>query len=101
MVISHTMSFVDDVCSERWIMQNGSLRREGAIPAALEDPGDAAAQAAREAAVAAASAAKDAKERKRLRRLKELRRKQGEEVSEDSDGWYQDLLKRVNPKTGS
>ena len=35
------------------------------------------------------------KERKKLKRLKELRRKNGEDVSDDDEDWYQDLLKKA------
>eukprot|EP00932_Pfiesteria_piscicida_P007614 SRR837773.17764.p3 GENE.SRR837773.17764~~SRR837773.17764.p3 ORF type:complete len:104 (-),score=24.77 SRR837773.17764:72-383(-) len=64
MVISHTMSFVDELCTERWVMEGGRLRREGEAPREAEDAGDGAAAAAKAAAAMAASAAKDAKDKR-------------------------------------
>merc|ERR1712087_936393 len=77
LVISHTVEFLDQVCSERWIMGNGVLSHEGeatADPAANEEEVPAA-TALKARLAAAKAAAKDEKEKKRLKRLKELRRK--------------------------
>jgi len=91
LIISHTASFVDEVCSERWVMEKGILRREGAV---AEDEDDSQPSATS----AAAAAAKELKEKKKLKRLKELRRRFGQDVSDDEDGWWEDLLKKANPK---
>lgn len=97
-VISHTTAFLDEVCSERWIMEHGTLRREGAASAEgplEEQDADKGAGPAAEVRHAA-SAAKEMKERKRLKRLKELRRKNGEQVSSEDDDWWGDLVKKAN-----
>lgn len=91
LIISHTASFVDEVCSERWLMQKGVLRREGSTDADEDDvPVSAAAEAA--------AAAKELKEKKKAKRLKDLRRRFGQEVSDDEEEWWDDLLKKTNAK---
>merc|ERR1712176_1135256 len=32
LVISHTEAFLDEICTERWVMQNGVMHREGEVP---------------------------------------------------------------------
>ncbi|CAJ1389398.1 unnamed protein product [Effrenium voratum] len=97
LVISHTASFVDEVCTERWMMQGGRLRREGA-PVHDDEEGRPTPFSAPSSVSLAAAAAKESKEKKKMKRLKELRRKLGQEVSDDEDEWYQDLVKKVNAK---
>ncbi|CAE8677259.1 unnamed protein product, partial [Polarella glacialis] len=97
LIISHTAAFVDEVCTERWMMQQGVLRREGAVAFADDE-----ATGPNAVALAAAAAAKDLKERKKQKRLKELRKRFGQEVSEgEDDEWYEKLLKKANPKTSA
>ena len=97
MIISHTTAFLDEVCSERWVLSGGVLRREGQELAAEEE----GAEKPVSAAAAAMAASKIAKEKKRLKRLKELRRKNGEQVSDDEEEWYEDLLKKSGGTIGS
>jgi len=99
LVISHTMTFVDEVCKERWIMEDGLLRREGVPPPspAVEHEADSGAGQASRVVVSSAVSARDAaKEKKRQKRLKELRKKNGEMVESDDDEWWGDLLKKAN-----
>jgi len=98
LVISHTMTFVDEICKERWIMEEGLLRREGVPPSpAMEHDADSGAGQASHVIVAGGVSAKDAaKEKKRQKRLKELRKKNGEDVESDDDEWWGDLLKKAN-----
>jgi len=90
LVISHTASFVDEVCSERWMMQGGVLQREGAL--IRED------DEARPSAPIQNTAAKELKEKRKMKRLKELRKRFGQEVSDDEDEWWEDLVKKANAK---
>ncbi|CAE7232073.1 tef3, partial [Symbiodinium natans] len=90
LIISHTASFVDEVCSERWVMHAGVLRREGAFAREEDEARPAPANAA------AQNAAKELKEKRKQKRLKELRRKLGQEVSDDDEEWWEDLLKKAN-----
>jgi len=94
MVISHTAAFLEEVCSERWIMEQGTLRRQGATTADTEETRDAEAPTLSAAAVAVAKAAN--KDKKRMKRMKELRRKNGEQVSDDENEWWGDLLRKAN-----
>lgn len=96
LIISHTASFVDEVCSERWIMHGGVLRREGTL--AREPEEEARAPTAN---AAAQNAAKELKEKRKQKRLKELRRKLGQEVSDDDEEWWEDLLKKANKMKSS
>jgi len=134
LVISHTAAFLDEVCTERWVMRSGVLRREGLLPTAAEEGATAEEAAgvggggsgsgvgggsngscvggsrggggglgprvvATSGSSSTATALKEARERKKQKRLKEIRRKKGEQVSSDEDLWYEDLLKKANPKT--
>jgi len=92
--ISHNLEFLDEVCTERWLMNGGLLRREGAAV----DDGQGATDANAKAASAASVAAKEAKEKKKAKRMRELRKKNGEAVGDEDDDWYEDLLKKANHK---
>lgn len=91
LVISHTASFVDEVCSERWMMQGGILRREGAL---IRDEEEARPSTA----ASTHTAAKELKEKRKMKRLKELRKRFGQEASDDEDEWWEDLVKKANSK---
>lgn len=91
LVISHTASFVDEVCSERWMMQGGILRREGAL---IRDEEEARPSTA----ASTNTAAKELKEKRKMKRLKELRKRFGQEASDDEDEWWEDLVKKANSK---
>merc|ERR1712086_1064177 len=95
-VISHNAALLAEACTERWHVAEGVVRRE-LQDGQLEKEEDAQ-KADAVSAVTDAKEAKDAKERKRYERLKELRRKQGEEVSDDEEEWWEDLLKKTNAK---
>jgi len=99
-VISHNTQLLKEVCSERWSMMNGVLRREGT--AGADDvkgvPLDGSAPGQKPMSCVTA-ALQEARERKKQKRLKELRRKNGEEVSDGEEEWWEDLKKKVNKKT--
>jgi elongation factor 3 len=90
-VISHNDALLEEVCTERWIMDKGSLHVEGKFmnPDEAEDANSA------KVSSAASLAAKEAREKKKQKRLRELRRKNGEDVGEDDGDWWEELLKKT------
>lgn len=97
LLISHTVSFLEEVCTEQWVMNDGVLTRKGVV---MEEEASPAPRSEAEAKAVApaqtpsgggpstkAAAAREAKAKKKAKRLKELKRKNGEDVSEDEDFW--------------
>jgi elongation factor 3 len=93
-VISHNHAFLDEVCNEHWIMEMGHLRHEkfGSKVDETEADGVSAQKAS------ANLAAQEAREKKKQKRLRELRRKNGEDVGDDEDEWWENLLKKTSGK---
>jgi len=95
-ISSHNAALLQEVCTERWTMQDGQLCCQDVRSSGAELNAERVVRPpVKDAAVAAAAAA--AKEKKRQRRLREFKRKNGEAVSDSDTEWWEDLLK----KTGS
>merc|ERR1712137_428097 len=92
-ISSHNAALSQEVCTERWTMQDGELSSQDMRAMGAELNVERIVRPQVKNAEAAAAAA--AKEKKRQRRLREFKRKNGEAVSDSESEWWEDLLKKT------